>query len=325
MKKSFWKFAAMSALVAFSVACSKDDDDNGPGGDSPKNIAEVASSDARFSILVDALGKANLVQTVANTPNLTVFAPTNDAFNNLFTQLGVSDLDALIGALGVEATTNVLLYHVLGARVPANDVTTGYVATLGTAHGNNLSAFINVRNNGVRINDRADVIQTDINASNGVIHAIDAVILPLTIAELAALNMDFSTLVSGLGVADGNIDALLADPSSGPLTVFAPTNAAFTDLVTELGVGDVPGLLAAIGTDGLAEVILYHAVSGNITSAQVTAGTVPTVNGQNFTITVNGGVSITDTQSRTANVIATDVQGTNGIVHVLNKVILPVL
>jgi transforming growth factor-beta-induced protein len=325
MKHVFFKFFALSALVAMSVACSSDDDENGNGQPKLGNVAEVAQGDARFSILVDALGRAGLVQTVATTPNITVFAPTNDAFNSLFNQLGVADLDGLISALGVEAVTNVLTYHVLGARVPAANVTTGYVTTLGTAHGNNLSAFINVSGSTVRINDQATVVVTDVNASNGVIHAIDAVMLPLTILELAALNSDFSSLATALGVADGNIDDLLADPSAGPLTIFAPTNAAFAALINELGAGDLNGVVAAIGTDGLADVILYHAVSGNITSAQVSAGSVPTVNGQNFTIGVNGGVTITDASNRTVNVIATDVQGTNGIVHVIDGVLLPVL
>lgn len=317
------KMLALSATVIFSVACSKDEET--PITPALGNVAEVAASDARFSILVDALGKAGLANAVATTPNITVFAPTNDAFQTLFTAVGVADIDGLIAALGTEAASNVLLYHVLGARVPAANVTTGYVSTLGTVNTNPLSAYINAVGTTVTINGDANVIQTNINASNGVIHAIDKVILPLTITELAALNPDFSSLVTAAGVADGNIDALLADPAAGPFTLFAPTNAAFAALITELGAADLNGVVAAIGTDGLAEVLLYHALAGNVRSNQVQAGVVPTANGQNITIAVSGGVAITDVNNRTANVIATDVQGVNGVVHVIDRVLLPVL
>lgn len=324
MKMTSLKMLALAATVMFATACSEDE---APVNETPTlgNVAEVASSDARFSILVDALGRTGLANTVATTNNITVFAPTNDAFNNLFTALGVADLDGLVNALGVDATTNVLLYHVLGARVPAANVTTGYVNTLGTVDSNPLSAYISVSGSTVTINGNANVVQTDVNASNGVIHAIDAVILPLTIVELAALNPDFTSLVTAAGVADGNIDDLLGDPTAGPFTVFAPTNAAFATLISELGASDLNGVVAAVGTDGVADVLLYHAVPGNIRSNQVTAGTVATANGQSFTITVNGGVSITDANNGTANVIATDVQGVNGVIHVIDRVLLPVL
>ncbi|MCH8554011.1 MAG: fasciclin domain-containing protein [Schleiferiaceae bacterium] len=328
------KFAALAAgLMVFGTACSDDDDTTTPPvTPGLGNIVEVAQGDERFSTLVSVVthpdvATPDLLNLLGGANNsLTLFAPTNDAFGALLTALGLADVDALVGALGGDAVRNILAYHVLGAKVESSAVTSGYITTLGQAHGNNLSAYVDVSGTNVTLNGNSPVSAVDIQASNGVIHAIDQVLLPLTILELAALNSDFTSLAAAAGVADGNIDDLLGDPEAGPLTLFAPTNTAFTNLINDLGAGDLNGVVSAVGTDGLATVLLYHAVAGaNITAAAVTAGTVTTASGQDFAINVNGGVSITDTQNGTANVIATDVQGTNGIIHVIDAVLLPVL
>jgi transforming growth factor-beta-induced protein len=330
MFKNF-KFAALAAgLLVFGAACTEDDTDPTP---TPQlgNIVEIAQGDARFSTLVEVVTHPdvttpdlmNLLSSESNS--LTLFAPTNEAFTDLLGTLGLQDVDALVAALGGDVVRNILAYHLLGAKVESSAVATGFVTTLGTAHENNLSAYVDVTGATVTINGTSTVTAVDIQASNGVIHAVRQVLLPLTIAELAGLSPDFTSLLTAAGVADGGIDGLLSDPAAGPFTVFAPTDSAFVNLVNDLGAGDLNGVVSAIGTDGLSTVLLYHTVAGNITSSEVTAGTVTTVSTQDFTINVNGGVSITDTQNGTANVFATDIQGTNGIIHVIDAVLLPVL
>ncbi len=326
MKNSKFTLAALflAGTLVFS-SCSKDDEttpDSTPAGLS--TIAEIAEDNGNFTILLDALTRTDLAETMAD-PNqtLTVFAPTDAAFVDLLAELGLDNLDEVENALGTEGLKNVLLYHVLGAVVTSEMVSTGYVSSLGTnASMDALSLYTNTTD-GVVINDRAIVTSADIMASNGVIHVIDKVILPLTIYELLSLNDDYATLTAALSIADGDLDALLSDPSVGPFTLLAPNEAAFADLLSELMISDVAALVAALGTDGLASVLTYHVVSGNINSDELPSGLVQTVNGDDFSLNLTNAVIVTDTQDRTSDVISVDIQGTNGVVHGINTVILP--
>lgn len=161
--------------------------------------------------------------------------------------------------------------------------------------------------------DESKVIATDVMASNGVIHAIDKVILPPSVVKHAINNPDFSILVQAV-VKAGLVDAL---SGAGPFTVFAPTNQAFNALFATLGVSGIADLSA----ETLTPILLYHVVSGNVTASQVTSGSVPTLKeGSNISITVDGmGVKL----NNSSKVIATDVQGANGIIHAIDAVILP--
>lgn len=330
MKKVFNRMFLIGAIVGtgFFTACSSDDDnDNGNGngnGNGAETIADVAAGNEDFSILVDALTRTNLVDAVSDAnASLTVFAPTNDAFSNLLSDLGLSDLDALEAAIGTEGLANVLLYHVLGTKVMAADVSTGYVNALATNdNDNNLSMYIST-SGGVSINGSSNVVTTDIEASNGVIHVIDAVILPQTILGLVGPNNDFDALVTAVSVADNNPGDILNDESSF-ITLFAPTNAGFNQLVSDLGAADLNDVVAAVGTDGLFTVLAYHIVPADVRSSDVSAGAVTTAAGQDFTVSIqNGNVVLTDTDNRTATVTTVDVTGTNGTIHIIDNVILP--
>ena len=316
--------AVLLACTLVFSSCKKDDDEPATPTPQQSSIAEIAIANGNFTILVDALTRTGLDVTVADdSQTLTVFAPTDAAFMDLLTELGLSSLDEVEAALGTDGLRNVLLYHVMGSVVTSNMVSTGYVRTLGTNDSMDaLSIYTNTAS-GVVINDRATVTTADVTASNGVIHIIDKVILPLSIYQLLELNANYATLTAALGIADGGLDALLSDPASGPFTLFAPNEAAFADLLFELNLADVPALVNALGTDGLANVLTYHVVSGNVNSDEVPSGLVPTVNGDNITISLTSGVVITDTQSRTSTVTAVDIQGTNGVIHAINTVILP--
>lgn len=325
MKKFQFTLGAMllAGTLLFS-SCNKDDDEDTTPTPQAKTIAEIATDNGNFTILLDALTRTDLAATMADpSQNLTVFAPTDAAFTSLLAELNLNSLDEVESALGKAGLKNILMYHVLGSVVNSNMVTTGYVSTLGTNDSMDpLSIYVNTAS-GVKLNDRAMVTTADVTASNGVIHIVDKVILPLTIYQLLDLNADYATLTAALGIADGDLDDLMNDATSGPFTLFAPNEKAFADLLAELNLADVPALVSALGTDGLAGVLTYHVVAGNINSDEVPSGSVQTVNGENITLDKTNGVVITDARSRMATVTAVDIQGTNGVIHAINNVILP--
>lgn len=316
MKKSFLFIVAIlfSGSVLLS-SCSKDDDTTPlPNPNAPNlTIAGIAQADTAFSFLVTALSRAQLVATLNGSGAFTVFAPTNAAFRSS----GIT-LEAL-NTMPVQDLTRILLYHVLGAKVEAAQVTTGYVNTLadGPAANTKLSAFISTAS-GVRINNAASVVQADVQATNGVIHVIDRVLLPADLATLASINSNLSTVIGAVATANLT-SALVYDPSSTALlTLFAPDNSAFS----------VSGLdLAAVSVSDLTNILLYHVVSGNVRSSAVTTATVPTLNtSASLNVVVTGGVITINPGSGTTNnagVETADIQGTNGVMHIINRVLVP--
>lgn len=301
----------MMAAVVVLASCQKDDDEDimPPNLPQEKNIVETAMSDPQFSILVEAVSKAGLVDALQADGPYTVFAPTNNAFNMLFDQLGVNGVEDLTA----EQLSPILLYHVVNAKVMAADVKTGYIPTLNATSNNNNVVILADVSKGVQLNGMANVMATDIMASNGVIHVIDKVLLPPDVVDIAIQNSNFSILVEAVSKA-GLVEALKEE---GPFTVFAPTNTAFDALFAKLDIGGISDLTA----EQLTPILLYHVVSGNILAADVSTGKVPTLN-PNAMIEImvsEMGVKLNDM----SNVIATDVQGTNGVIHVIDAVILP--
>ena len=260
------------------------------------------------------LGAAGLSATLAGPGPFTVFAPTNDAFAALLAELGVTREQLLNDK---PLLTTVLSYHVLPGSVPSSQVPVGKAIT--TLQGGIFKAESAA--SGLVMTDgrnrSARVIATDLSASNGVIHIVDTVILPANknVVETAQATPAFSTLVEAV-VAAGLADALSAP---GPLTVFAPTNAAFVALLAELGITK-DQLLA--DTALLREVLAYHVVEGRVLKADVPVGTsIGTVQGDTFTVSMS--LVIADQRSRTASIVATDVLASNGVIHVIDNVILP--
>lgn len=309
MKTSKFKFQNLLialALVGVFASCSKDDDN--PTMET-KNIVETASSDPQFSTLVSALEKAGLVSALEGIGPFTVFAPTNDAFDELFSQLGVSGLNDL----SAETLRPILLNHVISGNVKAADITTGYAATLNNSGPDQNEVKVFIQKSATVKVDGSTVTTADVMASNGTIHIIDQVILPASVVGHAINNPDFSTLVQAV-VKAGLVDALSA---AGPFTVFAPTNEAFNNLFGALGVSGIADLTA----EQLTPILLYHVVPANVLAAQVTTGNVPTLKeGSTISVMVsNMGVKLNES----SNVVATDVQGTNGVIHAIDAVILP--
>ena len=304
----------LGAVVSFS-SCSEDDDDVIV---EEQNIVELAQGNADLSSLVAAATRAGLVDELSDeNSNLTVFAPTNAAFSAFLTANGFASVDEV----PVDLLTQILLNHVVGSELKAADLTTGYVSTLATfgATTANISLFVNT-SGGVTLNGGAAVATADVDASNGVVHVIDEVIGLPTVVTFATSNPDFSILVQALTRPDLTTDFVEILSGSGPFTVFAPTNAAFAALLTELGVASLNDIPVAT----LEAVLTYHVVGANVRAAALSEGqVVTTLNGGTFTIGLTGGASITDENNRVANIVSTDVQGANGVVHVLDKVILP--
>jgi uncharacterized surface protein with fasciclin (FAS1) repeats len=218
------------------------------------------------------------------------------------------------------------LNHVVTGSVKSTDLTTGYIKTLAKGSAsttNNLSMYVNITA-GVKLNGVATVTTPDIMASNGVIHIVDKVIDLPTIVTHAAANANFSTLVSVLN-RPGEPNFITALSGTGPFTVFAPTNTAFTALNTELAPGGIAGVSAA----NLTKVLQYHVVSpANVLAASLTEGQIVTpilTPAQTFTIQLSGGPKIKDARNRISNIIITDVQCSNGVIHAVDKVLLPLL
>ncbi|MCK6549352.1 fasciclin domain-containing protein [Myxococcota bacterium] len=290
----------LAAVVSsfFFVACGEDADNNQPPAEMPGTIVDVASGSSDFSTLVGALQAADLVDVLKGTGPFTVFAPTNAAFE----ALPEGALDALLA--DPEALAKVLTYHVVPGKVTAAQVVTLDEAT--TVQGAKVS--IRVDGGSVYVGD-AKVTTTDLEASNGVIHVIDAVLLPPTVVDLAVKTPDLSTLVTAVTAA-GLVETLSGE---GPFTIFAPTNAAFDALpegTLESLLDDVPALTS---------VLTYHVVSGRYLAADVLAASkLVTVNGAELTVTTSGGAKVDG-----ANIIATDIIGANGVVHLIDAVVLP--
>jgi uncharacterized surface protein with fasciclin (FAS1) repeats len=304
---------AVSAL-AFVAACGSDDDHDGNETSTGPNLVQVAAADPRFSILVEAVTAAELGATLSGPGPLTVFAPTNDAFAALLAELGVTK-DQLFADKPL--LTEVLTYHVLPQRVEAADVPLGRAITSLQGGVFKIEASAGALTVSDGRNRQAGIVATDVRASNGVIHVLDRVILPAdkTLVDTAQSLPQFSILVEAV-VAAGLVDALNAP---GPLTVFAPTNDAFAALLAELGVTK-DALLA--DTALLTQVLTYHVLDGRVLKADVPLNTpIPTLQGGSFT--VDATLSITDQRLRRAGIATTDVLASNGVIHVIDRVILP--
>lgn len=277
----------------------------------PSDIVDIAVADGRFTTLVAAVTAAELVDTLKGEGPFTVFAPTDDAFAALPEGTVESLLADPSGAL-----TQILLYHVVSGKVMAADVTT--LTSAATVQGEEIS--IKVEDGNVYLNDTVQVIITDIEASNGVIHVIDAVLMPPstmmeevgTIPEVAAEAGNFTTLLAAVEAA-GLAETLSGE---GPFTVFAPTDDAFAALPE----GTVESLLAD-PSGALTDILLYHVVEGAVLAETVvTLDSAATIQGEEVTIeVVDGGVVL----NGSVKVTATDVTASNGIIHVIDAVLLP--
>ncbi|MCX2839017.1 fasciclin domain-containing protein [Salinimicrobium sp. MT39] len=316
------KIAAGLFFVLAFTACSDDDDDTAVPVVETNTIADFVASNDNYSSLAAALEVAGLTATLDGTQNYTVFAPDNDAFAAFLSDNGFSTL----ADVPVDLLTQVLLNHVQMGEIMAADLSTGYIESMatGSASEENLSMYISTEN-GVMINGVATVTAADIEVDNGIIHAVDEVIGLPSVVTFALADPTFNSLVAALTREDDFtfVSTLMETGSPAPFTVFAPTNEAFAALLGELELNS----LNDIPEDVLASVLSYHVVAGaNVRSSALTDDMeVSTLLGQSFTIDLDNGAVITDASGRTANIIVVDVQANNGVVHVLDTVLLPAM
>jgi uncharacterized surface protein with fasciclin (FAS1) repeats len=258
-----------------------------------------------FSILVTAVIQQGLIPVLSNPlASFTVLAPNNAAFEDLLDGLGITAAQLLAD----EDLTDILLYHVLGAEVFAADLSNGLLAS--PVNDEN-TIKVTLTGSGNVFFNQAQVLLADIEADNGVIHVLDAVILPVTTVVDIAINNDFDYLVAAL------VQEELIPTLSNPLaafTVFAPTDQAFEELAAALET-DIAGLL---GLETLSTVLLYHVVAGEVASTDLENGTVNTLADITIDVNVDEGVMI-----NTSTVIIADVLAFNGIVHVIDRVLVP--
>ncbi len=305
-------------LVITSLAsCDKDD----PAPVVQKNIVETAQADTSFSILVSAVVKTGLTSALATTNNITVFAPNNSAFRAAgYTSAIIDGLDATQTA----ALKTVLQYHVVAERIPSSAITSANIekATLNPAPNNKIYATKNA--NGVFING-VQVIAADVSASNGIIHVLGKILLPPVgnLRETAIATPGFSLLVAAVLRADAiNNDISNALTGAGPLTVFAPTDAAFN----AAGFADVAAINATAPAV-LRSILLYHVIPARVYSSDL-------VNNANVTTALGAPqtVKITLPPARVlglgnganaSNITATDIMANNGVIHVIDRVLLP--
>ena len=272
-----------------------------------KNIVETALAAGQFNTLASLVTKAGLADTLATGGPFTVFAPTDEAF----AKVPQATLDAL--AQNPEQLKAVLLYHVVSGQVTASDV--AKLSSAKTLEGRSVS--ISVSGGSVYV-DQAKVTTPDVMASNGVIHVIDSVLIPKTapaeptknIVQTAVAAGQFKTLVSLVKKA-GLASTL---QGKGPFTVFAPTDAAFAKVPK--------ATLAALAKNKaqLKSVLLYHVAKGKVTSDRVVkVKSVKTLEGDRLSVKVAGGKVFVGG----ARVVTPDVAASNGVIHVINKVLIP--
>jgi len=265
--------------------------------DIPTNAAATGVHDS----LVAALSHAGLVATLQGNGPFTVFAPTDQAFTNAGIDLADFDTPEKNATL-----SDILLHHVVSGEVPASAVTDGMLATM--VNGDKVKFGVS---NGIVTVGGATVTTADVQASNGIIHVIDTVLMPpVDIPATAQTTGIHNSLVAAVIQAD-----LLATlQGTGPFTVFAPTDQAFSDAGIDLAALDTPA-----GKIALTDILLYHVVSAEVPAADVTeCMSADAANGQPLSFTVGASVMVNG-----ATVIATDVVTSNGLIHVIDKVLTP--
>ena len=317
------KWLATASAAGLLAACG--------GSSDPHygNIADEAQKNT-LSALLAAVSKAGIASSLtASNANLTVFAPTDAAFNTLATQLGYADATVMVNTLSAEALTKILQYHLLAGAKNADALKSGG-ASQATAYsfGGSAATLRVDTSSGVKLTDAAlttaTVSTANVPASNGIIHVVDKVLVPpgvLNVVQMARVNpATFSSLVGNV------VKASLVETLSGtgPFTVFAPTDAAFTA---------ASATVSTLSNAQLGYVLKYHVLGSQVLSTGIPFGSpVQTLNtnllsgasaaAQTFTIN-NNPLRITDTTASAASITNTDVRASNGVIHVIGKVLIP--
>ncbi len=309
----FLALITAGALITLS-SCKKDDNPVPVSN----TITDVVVNNASYSVLKEAVVKAGLSTTLSGTGPFTVFAPDNTAFASA----GITS--ATVTALTPTQLSDLLLYHTIGSKILAANVPAGPNAKVITAGGD--SVFVTKNASGVYING-IKVAEADITADNGVIHRLSkALNKPIgnIVATAQAPGSGLDSLVKAIvraNNAPGGDPNLISTLSTATITVFAPTNAAFTQLLTALGTNDINNIPVAT----LLAVLRYHVVGGRAFSSDLVAGPLTMLANGTTTINLTAGATIkgNGNGANASNIAVTNIMCRNGVVHVIDRVLLP--
>ena len=314
-----------ASLFAFTLAFTacKNGEENPITTPVPQTITDLVVANNQFTLLETAVIRAGLNTTLSGTGPFTVFAPTDDAFR----AAGFADA-AAVNAAPVATLTSILQYHVLSGSVAASAIPAGQSAqqtaltTNGTVYVSKAASRSGTTGTGVSVNG-SRVVQADVQASNGVIHVIDRVLTPPTGTILAVAQADTTLSYLVAAALRGGTAVTTALGGTTPLTVFAPTNAAFrtTPYNTIAAINAAPA-------DTLIKILTYHVVPGvRAYSPTLTNGAVITTF-QTGTITAGVSASAVTVTGRgngtnASRVTTSDISATNGVIHKIDRVLLP--
>ena len=309
-------------ILSFSYSCSVDE---GEVELIPKTMLDLVQESPNYTYLTYAISKTGLSGTLNDgNANLTLFAPNDMAFGKFVMDNGFRSIDEI----PVELLTKVLLNHVLVEKVEYSKFETGYYDTaaefVNETYTKNISMHVEQVNMRITLNGES-MITNAVRASNGIVHAVNRVIPLPTVVTFTKADKNLEILLSALTRPDLTADfpSILstgADTSPAPFTVFAPTNQAFLDLLEELGANS----LNDIDEPTLKSTLTYHVIAETIAAASDLSDNLQLETlGGTITANVTGGATITDGNNRVSNIIAVDIQAANGVIHVIDKVILP--
>ncbi len=312
------RIACIATLGVMAISCSDDDNDN----DSENSLLVEAQSRTNLTTFVEALERADLDGNLEGSGELTVFAPTNTAFVQFMGENGYATLDDI----PVEILRELLLNHAMSGSVETGEMLTGYRKTMarGAASNTNFLDMYIDTSTGYKINGISTIITPNVDATNGTLHLVDRVIEMPSIMTFVRAKADLSSLKNALALHPESefVAEMEGTGENTPYTLFAPTNTAFSDYLTENN-------LASLDLLSMADVqttLRYHlgTMQNSMASSFFDNQSFDTWAGQHFTINLTGGgKKIVDANSRIANITTTDIQAYNGIIHLVDKVLMP--
>ena len=317
MKSKFLSNLSLLLLMYLIISCDSTDEAGQPI-DASQTTFEIIANSEDHNELESLLISTDLDEAL-NSGIYTVFAPTDTAFENL-------DLSNL----PTEELRNLLLNHVLSSNAPASSLTNGYIKTNATEtfsdNVNFIDMYINV-DGALILNGVAEITLEDLEASNGTVHVVDNVISLPTIVDLISVNPRFSNLVTALE-QENLVDAIMAsgNTSPAPYTVFAPNNLAFDNLIAENPTETLTEIEDVLAISTLEDILSYHILTDQaLRTTDLSDGLTPnTFQGSTLTINQGEDVTITDqfSEGRETNIINADITASNGVIHILDNVLL---
>ncbi|RZJ35521.1 MAG: fasciclin domain-containing protein [Flavobacterium sp.] len=316
---NFKTLALFGFLATVGISCTNDDNSSGPNA----TLTETIQSRAEISTFASALDIAGLSDMLDGSDQYTVFAPTNAAFDNWMLQNGYSTLSSI-----PVATLKELLYnHMMQGSSETGEILNGYRKSLahGGASSTNYMSMYFTHDPGIKVNGDAMVVTPDIEAQNGFLHVVDHVIGLPTLKTMIQADPDLSSMAGALAFdpSSGFMDTL-NDTIAQPMTLFIPSNSGFSSFLTELGYGNVGEVPAA----NLLSIMNYHMwANQNALSSSFTNGqSIMMNNGQNVTVNLTGGgKKLTDASGRVSTITTSDIQTSNGMIHIIDNGLLPTL